>query len=315
MKANRKAKLNTSMEMKLNPSMREQLIGHQKLSDRNEAQNLNIYDYIDRWGNKRHLLSGKTKIGSRIARIKPIHFGSLACYWTDSMPMGVKFIKGQDKMVIKQDHHFSRGRAILNRRALSKMLASWSYIYDVRYWSGYSSNTNVNRSETAIGIWCIREEINGQEYDLISGVEAIKILNDIIYAVRNAYPNAWYEFRMQVNNPDEANEVVVVTEEFNAMGKLISRSEKIKYFCRWRFPKYNIEYLQGLIDELNSGNYYTDLYVPIIHDLFKYPIKCNDTHEKLYLRDYDEDGQVLDSAFNKAKTEYEEQVRNNYQYS
>ena len=306
-----KKQQDVSKELKVNPSLNKQVYGTIPLEKRNDAQNLNIYDYTDKYGNQRNILYGKTRIGRAIARIEPINFGSLACYWVDTLPTGVKYMKGQEKMVINQTHHYCRGRAILNRRALSRMLATWSYLYDMRYWKGKSDVAEYN---TAVGQWCVQDTINGRDYDLISGIEAIEIIRDIIRAVRNGVDNTFYEFRCQVNNPEEADEVVVLTKNLNEDRKVINTSLKQKYYKMWRFPKYSIDYLKSLIDELNSGNYYLDVYVPIIHDLHTYPIKCTDTHEKKYKLTEDEEGNLLDSEFKKAKTEYEESVLRNLQY-
>ncbi len=38
-----------------------------------------------------------------------------------------------------------------------------------------------------------------------------------------------------------------------------------------------MEYLIGLIKELQSNRYLTELMYPIINNLYKYPIKCKDT--------------------------------------
>jgi hypothetical protein len=319
----REYELNTREELRENPSLKNQIRGKNLfglIEDRNEAQKINTYDFTDKWGRKGNSLDGCVKVNSNIIKLPSNNFGSLASYYIDTLPIGIKFMKGQEITFISQRDRICKGRAILNRRALSRMVATWGYLNGIRYYKGKS---NTPRHDTAIGLCCVRQKINGKEYDLISGIEATHIIKDIKRHIREGNPKCFYEYRLEVNQSSEADEIVVLTinrtPEFKEKyqdkkgnwrwklvnSKVINASEKVKYNKYWRFPRYSVEYLNGLLEELHNGDYFVNLYVPVIYNLYKYPIKCTGIREVSYAKYKD----VI-----KARNEYEQAVIDNLQY-
>jgi len=63
----------------------------------------------------------------------------------------------------------------------------------------------------------------------------------------------------------------------------------------WSYPKLNILYILSLLDMLNDRNFFMDIEIPIIYDLYKYPIHCSDTHLK----------PMSDSEHDKNKDDYD----------
>jgi len=121
-------------------------------------------------------------------------------------------------------------------------------------------------------------------YKCISGEEAILLLKDILFLIRDKkynfkrykdkispqlYSVLWGILHDKEHNKEHTKELIDSIKDrcyytYQAYDKV------------WATPKYNPNYIISIIKELQSGKYYIDLPVPIINNLYKYPIRCTD---------------------------------------
>ena len=59
----------------------------------------------------------------------------------------------------------------------------------------------------------------------------------------------------------------------------IDEQSRVKEYI-WSYPKYPVEYLLKVLEQLQSGKYFIDILIPLVYNLWKYPLECKDTHLK-----------------------------------
>ena len=284
-----------------NDVYKEQVINKigRNLNTYNEAQNLNPYEFVDRWGNLRARDRGNTKIGSLISRL-PIHnFGSIADYEIDTVPISIIRAKGQEVTTLKTDNKEYRNKQVISRRFLCNILKYWCYILGIRYYHKKEEN-----HMTGLKLWAIPVKIQDDIYEMITGDIGRKLLKDILYLTRNknidnikekvkeGYLSGHllevFDFKSKGKN------AVSFKEQLNNIKDRLYYDFQIKEHA-WSFPKYNVEYLIYTMNDLHSGNYITEMCLPVIQDMYKYPIYCKDTFIK----------PVSSDNHNKAKDDYD----------
>jgi len=232
-----------------------------ELDRRNEAQNISNIEFVNKYGKIVTEIRAKTKISRNISNLPTNNFGSIIDYYSiDTAPKYFIRVKGTEITYITNEHKRWHNRFLLNRRFASKVLSFWAYLNNIRYKPSEGK-------ESAIDIWCIPIRFNGSNkvIHLISIVEVKALIRDIIKEIRNHNPKAYYEFKLKVDKP----------KAYKYSKKV---SENGENYIIWRFPKYSVEYLLKLLDILNSGEI-LDVYVPIVYDLYKYPIRCTDMNK------------------------------------
>jgi len=296
---------------------------------RNEAQLINSIEWINKYGKDANRIKPNTKTANLITRKDDYTFGSVADYNIDTVPKGYYHLKGTEITELNMDNKEYRGKQLMNRRFLSNVLREYCYIMGMQY-KKYKKRKD--REDIGISKYCIRlyDKSSKKEFDLISGVECEYLIHLIIDEMRNRNLRCFNEYRCRINNPELPKyintqqgkkkisdkylwlEVAVYQEIKNDKGKIIAYDELNdeqtgliqKFYRAWLTPKFSWEYLNNLLDEINSGDYWKEIYMPIIYDLFTYPLKNTDTHLK----------QLTNTDFNKAKSEYESAVFDNLQY-
>lgn len=263
-------------EIKRNPTLREEQLvfdnGREYPDNFNSAQRVTPFDFYNKYGKIVCRIKGATQTGYLISLLPDNNFGSIADHSIDTVPKALVRIKGTEITYLSNDNLRYANKHLLSRRFVSKVLSYWCYLNGIKY-------SAKDRKNSGIEMWCLKMKYQGSKHItyLLSGIEVKELIKDIIKETRNHNPKAFYEYEVVVDNPYEPNIDGVIVLAVNKNGKLELVNNL--YLVRWKFPKYSVDYLKRLLNELDSGNYFLDIYVPIIHNLWKYPIKCTDTHE------------------------------------
>jgi len=253
------------------------------LDSYNSSQRINVYERVNRWGKIVPILKGNTFTGSNIAELPQYNFGSIGEYIVDTLPNSFITVKGVEKTEVISEKTTHNGQQIISRRFICNLISTWGYVTGLRY-------------KNALKMWAtdIEQKLYDnkyKEYKMVSGHTAIQLIKDLLYLIRNkSYDDI-------INNIGKG----IISEQLYAVinsiltdtsltkqeqqDKIMNIKNNIYYnysVCdyAWAFPKYNAEYLISLIKQLQSGEYIIDMYVPVINNLKKYPIKCKDTHLK-----------------------------------
>jgi len=211
--------------------------------DLNSAQSFTPIQYVNKYGKEVSEIRAKTRISYNISKLPANHFGSVYDYSIDTLPKYFVRVKGTEITFISNENFRWQNKFLLNRRFASKILSFWAYLHDIRYKPSEGK-------ESAIDMWCIPIKHLGSKkvIHLISIKEVRELLKDIINEIRNHNPKAYYEYEIEVNEPQKSD-IIVGEETPDGNIKLV----KNKYIRRWSFPKYNVNYLLKLLDILNSG--------------------------------------------------------------
>ena len=279
---------------------KEQLINKLNipLDDYNSAQRLHNREWITPYGKVANKQTSNTRLAYKISRLPQHNFGSIADYNIDTLPNSYLSRNGIEKFELSQTNKYYNGMSIISRRFACNILSTWAYVIGISY-------------KNAIKIWAkdIPQTLpNGKikDYKMLSGEECIYMIKDLLFLIRNKSPEKILKY---------AQSGIISEQLFTRINGIISDSlwNKKEKYARimqikdrlyinqqsldkvWAYPKYSVEYLISTIKLLQSGKYFTEIYVPIINNLFKYPIECKDTHTK----------QLTDIEHRKARDDYD----------
>jgi len=247
------------------------------------AQRLNTYEQTNRYGKVVPILMGNTKTGYQISKLPQHNFGSIGEYKVDTLPNSFITVKGVEKTEVISEMTTHNGQQIISRRFICNLISTWGYITGLQY-------------KNALKMWAkdISQRIyNGRykEYKMVSGEQAVSIIKDMLFLIRNkSFDNIIENLGRGIISEQlysVINSILTDTtlDKKQIQQKVMAIKNKLYYSYdkngyAWAFPKYNVEYLIGLIKQLQSGQYYNEMFVPVINNLKKYPIKCKDTHLK-----------------------------------
>jgi len=257
-----------------------------------QTDGINTYNSTNRWGKVVPVLKGNTRTASRIIQLKVHNFGSISDYDIDTMPHSIVKMKGQETYTLRNDSKQNENKETISRRFAGKVLSHWCYALGIRY--------NAHKQEKCgIEEWCDNDTHKGQP--LISGDNLKEIIGDIIYLTRKNSPHKMYqhissgkcsthlyniiryriskERKRQLEAGGDFTTKEYLPYLFNQIKNRLYYDYSIGRFA-WAYPKYSIEYLLGLRDILNSGGYYMDIAIPVVKELYKYPLKNSDVHIK-----------------------------------
>ena len=253
----------------------------------NEAQRINVYNFTTKYGKQYTKIIGNVRLVRNIIDAKVNHFGSIADYeLPDTFPLSYVKCKGTEIIEIQDapKKAYRRKGVLISRRFLSKVLQTWAYMTGIRYYSE-------KRKDTAVYLWCQKLKVRTSNkisiIDVLTGNDTIAMIKDMLFIIRN---------KPSVNLKSYVSRAISENLYNLMMAQALSKKTKFEniiqqmkdrmyhvyqiYDYTWNYPKYNPEYLTGVLNELNSGNYILNAPIPIIHDLYKYPIECKDTHLK-----------------------------------
>jgi len=250
----------------------------------NEAQKINVSEWISRYGKETNAILGNTKKGRIITRLPQHNFGSITEYNIDTLPNSYLSRNGIEKFEITQDNKMYRGKDIMSRRFNSKILSCWCYALGIKYKKG-------------IELWCKDIKIrldktgNNKSIKMLSGKEVIPMIKDIIFLTRYNKLEEIAKYSDKGIISPELHDLLYELlydstlsyedkqEIFNNIKDKLYINHQIRDKV-WTYPKYSIEYLIGLIKQIQSGEFFDELYIPVIYQLKKYPLECKDTHLK-----------------------------------
>jgi len=266
---------------------------HIPLEDYSEAQLINTTSRTTRYGRDAVRERSNTYLGDALSMTKVLNFGSIGDFDIDSIPTSLVKCKGTVITYVSSDKHSHRQKQMVSRRFISRLMSYWSYIVNL------DSNTSRGNYQLALEVWSIPINTKGKSNKdilMVNGEMAISMIRDLIFLFRNR-PLKSSDVSQQLYN-------VVRERQFRSkkdFSSIISEMKERLYITRtlgdkvWAYSRIQPEYLEHLLKELVSGDYDTEILVPSILDLYKYPLECKDTHlvpmtdeqHKKNLDDYD----------------------------
>jgi len=289
-----------------------------------EAQKLNPLEFYNGRGKLVTEVRANLRITSLIAKIKSFNFGSISAFTIDSLPQTLVKCKGTDITYLSDKEHRYKGITNISRRFLSNILSYWSFVLGVPYVDIEKKRSAMD--VTGITIWSKRVYTKNPKklFQVLTGEDAILMIRDLIFLTRDLPAKKMLsKLDNQKISPFLYNllreKVYTKKLDYDVFFQAIKGRLYRIYSTHnksWGFPKYSVEYLIRVIDELKTGGYILDLGYPVIYDMWTYPIKCTDTqlkpmsneeHEE-NLKDYDLYNYILER--NTKNVEYPDDTPN-----
>jgi hypothetical protein len=256
-----------------------------------QSQLINSPEWVTRYGKLANVQKGNTRTSYAIAQLPVNTFGSIAEYGIDTMPLTNMKCKGTEVTYLSDKDLKYKNKHLISRRFLSLVLYKWSYMMGIPY---------LNRKDSKLSgmeIWGIpmklkcEQDINySYTQDFLTGEKIILMIKDMIYFTRNQkWDNIMDRIKFGKVSPQAYNLIDTIRRKkkikidtyLQEIKKRLYYDIQSKDFSEiWTFPKYHIEYLQGVLEELSSGNYFTDILTPVVYDLRNFPLISKDTYLK-----------------------------------
>ena len=255
---------------------------------RNQAQLINTFEWTNKYGKVVNSIAGSTKTGYNISRIPAKSFGSLADYNIDTIPLSNIKCKGTEITYVTNRYLRHEEKQLMSRRTISEALSYWCYLLGIDYIPDEGKPSGIKIWCRPLDFW--RKDGKSKFTELfLNGEDLELIIRDIIFLSRNKPIN-----KDKVTNlissgklsPHLYNTIEYLRKKGKTSFQNILNDIKGRVFydhiskdgqVMWNYPKYNISDLTKYLKELNSGNYYKEILIPIIKDLQTYPIECKDT--------------------------------------
>jgi len=256
------------------------------LDDYNQAQLMKNIEWVTKYGKVANKQISNSKTVRSIGRLPVKTFGSAGQYDVDSLPSTLFKCKGTEVTEVNTDNYTNENTSILSRRFVSDILSYWSYVMGIRYVPDESKPDK----PSGIGIWGKEVNYSGVKGEwktkhFITGEDIKMMLKDIIFLTRNQKAKQIYKkIRSGIVSSylyDTITSLRYVKK--TTTNTILQRIKNRLYYdyqvsdIAWSFPKYNVNYLIELVNELNSGKYYNNILTPLIYEMHKYPIECKDT--------------------------------------
>jgi len=243
------------------------------LDNYNEAQIINTYSTVNKYGKNVSIVTGNTRKADTIRQLPFYSFGSIDEYNINTLPKSYLSRYGVEKFELFQSGNYN-GKSLISRRYLCDILNTWCKILKIPYKQG-------------VKMWCIDIEqvlITGKtkKYTSINGEIAIRILKDILFLMRNKSFKSITKYAKKEKVSQQLHNYIKGLTYDRVSKDYIKGLKDNLYFTLkandivWAIPKYSPDYIIKHIKLLQSGKYLTDIYVPIINNLTKFPIKCTD---------------------------------------
>lgn len=252
----------------------------------NQAEMMNVFSVYNKFGKTKNIVIANTKIGRHITENKIWNFGSIGDFNVDSVPRSKVTCKGTEITTVNTyDKENRKNKQLISRRFCSKVLMCWAKMVDMPY-----SSKDVDKP-TTMSLWGTPIEYKGLEGNcyqyFINGETIVKVLKDILYIIRGRpytetnYSNQlqWVierRLKLRKRNPNE------ITNDMKNRLYYTYQSNTLV----WGYPKVSPEYILGLIRHLETGEfgrllkeYDTQIMVPLISNMIKYPLKCTEYHK------------------------------------
>lgn len=246
------------------------------------SQLINVSTFTTKYGKVHSRVLGNMRTADRIGRLKPHNFGSVGNFDIDTLPDSYGKVKGTEIYYITAKHNSFRGKQAISRRMLTDILQKWCYIAGIRYI--HSSNDS---TITGVKLWAteVNEQITGKTEYLLTGNQATQMIKDLIFLTRNQSKSLVDKLENKKVSQQLHDTIIyrTLSEKIPKEQVIQDMKERLYYDQQigdkmWSFPKFPIVYLEGVLKELQFGNYLSDIIVPLIKDTKKYPIRCTETH-------------------------------------
>jgi len=259
---------------------------NKSLETLNQSEIMNVATVKNKYGKQRNIIIANTKIGRHITENAIWNFGCIGDYNVDSVPRSKVTCKGTEITTVNTYNKENRkNKQLISRRFCSKVVMCWAKMVDMQY-----SSKDIDKP-TAMSLWGTPIEYQGLEgacYQyFINGETIVKILKDILYIIRGRpysktnYSNQlqWVierRLKLRKRNPDK------ITNDMKNRLYYTYQSNSLV----WGYPKVSPEYVLGLIRHLETGEfgrllkeYDTQIMIPLISNLRRYPLKCTAYHK------------------------------------
>jgi hypothetical protein len=269
-------------------------------SNANSAQKTNTRGWYNIYGKLVIRSAGNTYIGDRIANLKPWHFGSLEASILEAVPEALFRLKGTEITKISSRGLKAKGKHLVRRGAITGILKKWCYITGIKYIRSKKNADGTLSLNDMCGIkyWAIesRNDLGGLDF-LVTVDHAILMLKDFLYLIRDKNCNKLEEYANKGRISNQLYNIIharASSESTTIEDVITDMKNRLYYDCiindtnknsktygepmvTWSFPKIPVEYLLTIIQELSSGKYFRDIFIPLIKNTRLYPIKCSET--------------------------------------
>jgi hypothetical protein len=259
---------------------------NKSLETLNQSEIMNTFNVYNKYGKSKSMVIANTKIGRHITENAIWNFGSIGDYNVDCVPRSRVTCKGTEITTINiYDKQNRNNKQLISRRFCSKVLMCWSKMVDMQY------SSKDKDKPTSMSLWCTPIEYQGIDSKcyqyFINGEITTQILKDILFVLHNKPYNAnkispqlEYVINRRIGlrkrNPND-----IINDMKNRLCYTYQTNNIV-----WGYPKVSPQYIIKLINTLKSGEfgtllkeYDTQIMVPIICNLKKYPLKMTAYHK------------------------------------
>jgi len=278
------------MEIMANPLMYE-LEKYHKINrnyrDLNDAQKINVFERYTRYGKLKSTIRGSFKTTWKVIRNPINSFGSIAEYNVDSLPLTHMKCKGTQVTYVSQQELSRDGIQIISRSFASLVLNYWSYILGIRYQEDKGHLSGINSWRKILEVTDEKTE-HKYKVEFITGKDVQMMIKDLMFLTRDKKPHQFKEYISLQKCSPQLSDIIHYKQKHQkiTLDKVITKCKgRLYYWIKskdgsefWKYPKFHMEYLSHILSELQSGKYYDELVIPIIHNVWKFPLECKDTH-------------------------------------
>lgn len=230
-------------------------------NDYSQAQKINAWVIQTRTGRDKPVEAPNLRATLEIANLPVYHFGCMCDLEMESM--GGSF--GSEFTMFYDIRKRYKETMMLNPRFLSKILYAWSKALGIRYIDRRTPN-----KRTGVKLWCTSYS---KSTPLITGIDCIHMLEDIITMIK-------YNSKLRIKDRGISdvllglvdNSTISIDDMKKNLFHVIQVHDRV-----WTIPIYNLIYIVGIINELNSGKYIMNQKIPIVKKLWNVDEKkCTD---------------------------------------
>jgi hypothetical protein len=278
----------------ITPEIESQLINNLKkpLDSYTQAQLINVSSSTTKFGKISVNEDANTYMVKNLSRLSTRNFGAIGDFNVDSIPLSVVRCKGTTVTWADTNGKEYQGLQLISRRFICKVAQFWGYIIDL---GGNTKTANYRRTLELWGLTVENHDLD-KEYLMVNGEMVISMIKDLLFLIRNQEVNPdkislnLYNIIRGKSYQEKKDFNTILSEMKNRLTYTNQLGEEA-----WGYSKIHPDYLVCLLKELRSGEFDTSIFVPVILNLYKYPIECKDTqvrkmteiqHHK-HLDDYD----------------------------
>jgi len=190
---------------------------------------------------------------------------------------------------------------------MSKVLSTWCYMMGIRYAETIYTQDKKDKNGKWIikskrkitqqvrDMWCKRAEyvdVNGKKRVtyLLSGNDTKMMIKDMLFMIKDKNPDKMYNLLKSGNLSMQLYNYLserALTDKEKFIQQIAFIKDRLYYDFQannkaWNTikPIFNPDYLIGILNELDTSDFILDMGLPVVNDLYKYPLECKDTQVK-----------------------------------